>query len=279
MKLKNKGKVYPSPSPSPSSSFSGQGHGHPSVLNLLPAAILVLASVLSLDDREVLAYMITRSLKITTTTTTNPSLISGDSSSKKRSSKKHPPPPAAAKSTHSGGGGPSSSHKPPVFDCDCFDCYTSYWFRWDSSPNRELIHQVIEAFEDHLTNGESPKPSKKNGRLKRRDTDSKTVTRILDSPVVALPGQPEQEVPDSKNPAEEAPIITDDVISTEKNVEEQTAEVVEMTEDFPVPEEADVEVRTPPPPTRNHKGLARKVLPDILGLFNSRLWRLWNPNV
>ncbi|GMI75143.1 hypothetical protein like AT5G13090 [Hibiscus trionum] len=271
MKLKNKGKVHPSPSPS-SSSFAGEDHL--SILNLLPAAILVLASVLSLDDREVLAYMITRSLQ--TTTTNNPSLISRDSSSKKRSSKKHPPPPDAVKSAHKGGG--SSPHKPPVSDCDCFDCYTSYWFRWDSSPNRELIHQVIEAFEDHLTNGESPKPSKKNARLKRRDANSKTVTRVPDSPVVAIPGQPEQEVPDLKSSAEEAQIITDVVVSTEKNVEEESADVVEMTDDFPVPEEADVEVRTPPR-TSNHKGLARKVLPDVLGLFNSRLWGLWNPNV
>ncbi|PQQ03739.1 uncharacterized protein Pyn_29386 [Prunus yedoensis var. nudiflora] len=29
----------------------------------------------------------------------------------------------------------------------------------------------------------------------------------------------------------------------------------------------------------NHRGLARKVLPDVLGLFNSRLWNLWSPNV
>ena len=29
----------------------------------------------------------------------------------------------------------------------------------------------------------------------------------------------------------------------------------------------------------HHKGLARKVLPDVLGLFNSRLWNLWGPNV
>lgn len=28
-----------------------------------------------------------------------------------------------------------------------------------------------------------------------------------------------------------------------------------------------------------HKGLARKVLPDIMGLLNSRLWNLWSPNV
>ncbi|KAE8730119.1 Detected protein of unknown function [Hibiscus syriacus] len=264
MKLKNKGKVYPTPSPSSSS-----GQDHLSILNLLPPASLLLISVLSLDDREVLAYMITRSLK-TTTNNNNHSFISRDSSSKKGSSKKHPTPPPAAAT--------KSAHKPPVFDCDCFDCYTSYWFRWDSSPNRELIHQAIESFEEHLTNGESPKPSKKSARLKRRYTNSETVTRIPDSPVVALPGRSEQEVPDSKGSVEGAPIITDDVISTEKNVGEESAEVVEMTEDFPVPEEADVEVRTPPT-ISNHNGLVRKVLPDILGLFNSRLWGLLNPNV
>ncbi|KAB2090515.1 hypothetical protein ES319_A03G127900v1 [Gossypium barbadense] len=255
MKLKNKGKVYPSPS---SSSSASSREDHLSVLNLLPAAILVVASVLSLEDRQVLAYMITRSLKTTTTTTTNPSLISP----KKRSSKKHPPPSAA-----------KPSHKPPDFDCDCFDCYTTYWLRWDSSPNRELIHQVIEAFEDHLSSGESHKASKKNARLKRRDANTKTVSRIPENPVSDLPGH---QAPVS---TEEAPVFADDVIFTEKNVEEESAVAVEMTEEYPVAEDSDVEIGTRPPPTSNDKGLARKVLPDILGLFNSRLWGLWNPNV
>lgn len=30
---------------------------------------------------------------------------------------------------------------------------------------------------------------------------------------------------------------------------------------------------------QQHKGLARKVLPDVIGLLNSRLWNLWGPNV
>lgn len=30
---------------------------------------------------------------------------------------------------------------------------------------------------------------------------------------------------------------------------------------------------------QEHKGLARKVLPDVIGLLNSRLWNLWGPNV
>ena len=29
----------------------------------------------------------------------------------------------------------------------------------------------------------------------------------------------------------------------------------------------------------SHKSLARKVLPDVVGLFNSRLWSLWGPSI
>lgn len=25
----------------------------------------------------------------------------------------------------------------------------SYWVKWDASPNRQLIHEIIDAFEDH----------------------------------------------------------------------------------------------------------------------------------
>ena len=40
-------------------------------------------------------------------------------------------------------------------------------------------------------------------------------------------------------------------------------------------EESTVEI---PPAAGGHKGLVRKVLPDVLGLLNSSFWRLWNPN-
>lgn len=273
MKPKNKGKVYPSPSPpspSPSPLPSSSGEDHLSILKLLPATILALASLLSVQDKEVLAYMITRSLKTTTTVaagaisaSSNPSLTSQDFSSSKKASPKKPPPPTVSKLTHHRG---ASTHKPPVFDCDCFDCYTSYWCRWDSSPNLELIHQIIEAFEDHLTKGESQKLSKKNARPKRRDCNSRTATPVSGSPV-----QPDNEVSGLENPTMEATIFSDDVISMEKE------EVAEVAEGFQVAKDAETEVR--PAATSNHKGLARKMLPDVLGLFNSRLWRLWNPNV
>ncbi|GAB4861535.1 hypothetical protein Ancab_036727 [Ancistrocladus abbreviatus] len=45
----------------------------------------------------------------------------------------------------------------------------------------------------------------------------------------------------------------------------------------PAKEDAIGVVRSPV--GRNLKGLARKVLPDMIGLLNSRLWNLWNPNV
>ena len=64
-----------------------------------------------------------------------------------------------------------------MFECDCFDCYTSYWFKWDSLPNYELIHQAIEAFEDHVAHDEKSK--KVNGRGKHRD---KPTRHVLEKP-------------------------------------------------------------------------------------------------
>ncbi|KAB2599101.1 hypothetical protein D8674_009372 [Pyrus ussuriensis x Pyrus communis] len=166
MKIKNKGKVYPSPSSSvPAGSSSSDGYVL-SVLQLLPAAILALASVLSLEDREVLAYLITRSMK--NTPNTSSSSIPAAQDPQKKTSKKGPKKSAST----------AAAHQPPMFDCDCFDCYRSYWFKWDSSPNRELIHQAIEAFEDHLANGERPK--RNAGKGKRRDKQGRR-----DAPITA----------------------------------------------------------------------------------------------
>ena len=53
------------------------------------------------------------------------------------------------------------------------------------------------------------------------------------------------------------------------------AEVVER-EPQDVEEESTVEI--PAAAGADQKGLARKVLPDVLGLLNSSFWRLWNPN-
>ncbi|GAB4838958.1 hypothetical protein Ancab_028491 [Ancistrocladus abbreviatus] len=96
--------------------------------------------------------MITRSIKATA----NPSSLLEENIRNSRKNKKQPPSP----------------HKSPLFDCGCFDCYTSYWLRWDLSPNREFIHQVIEAFEEHLANGKLQSSMKANNRSKRRERAS-----------------------------------------------------------------------------------------------------------
>ncbi|KAI5600878.1 hypothetical protein BDE02_01G054400 [Populus trichocarpa] len=277
MKIKNKGKVYPSPSSSSSSVGDNGDRDVLSVLKLLPAAILALASVLSLEDREVLAYMITRSLKTTTTNNPSPSL----QDSKKKSSKK----------PQNNNNSQRSNHIAPIFDCDCFDCYISYWFRWDSSPNRELIHQVIEAFEEHLTSDEM---SRKHTRGKRRD---KAGRRVGEKSVLDVPGQPEM-LPvletsnttshESSSSCSVADVVNvnvgcpDNGLSPEKVAErEEMEECVKLYDE--VPEEVVVAETAAAAHgvavCSHHKGLARKVLPDVLGLLNSRLWNLWSPNV
>ncbi|KAK2971535.1 hypothetical protein RJ640_017904 [Escallonia rubra] len=91
MKVRNKEKVHPYPSSSSAPPPLPPNAEAFSVMNLLPAAILALVSILSLQDREVLSYMITRSMK-----STNPATVSDE---KKKTQKKSGMP-----------------HKPSVFD-------------------------------------------------------------------------------------------------------------------------------------------------------------------
>lgn len=56
----------------------------------------------------------------------------------------------------------------------------SYWVRWDSSPNRQVIHEIIDAFEDGLVNTKGAKNKKErkkkgfnvSGELKQSELSS-----------------------------------------------------------------------------------------------------------
>lgn len=240
-KSKNKGKVHPSPSPSSSSSTSNNNiiNDPISSLNhLLPTAILTLISLLSLQDREVLAYMITHSLQ-------------SSSSSKKPTTKQQKPPTmSTSRGVHSGH---RIGHNSPTFDCCCFVCFSSYWNMWNSSPNSDLIDQAIEAFEDHLSLSETPKINSNNNIvIVSADVE------VRENHCVCLPeGDKEEGEVNSSN--------ADDV-------EERECQVV--------PVAGKAEERESGVHQQQHKGLARKVLPDFIGFFQSRLWkRLWGPNV
>ncbi|KAB1212755.1 hypothetical protein CJ030_MR2G011851 [Morella rubra] len=121
----------------------GTVHPSPPIISdhlaFLPATILTLAAALSLEDREVLAY-----------------LLSCSNSSVNLDGRR--------RATHQKG----CADHPPQFNCNCFRCYTSYWVRWDSSPNREEIHEIIDAFEAELMaqskkSGKSRKERRKRG--------------------------------------------------------------------------------------------------------------------
>lgn len=140
-KLYNKkGKVHPSPSP-------------PSIadpLALLPAAILTLTAALCDEDKQVLAYLIS--------CTNNNNNNSGS-----KFCTTHEPNRSRGEA-----GGPRPHLHPPLFQCDCFRCYTSFWARWDASPNRQLIHEIIEAYEERLAEKKKKLRSSKVRKAERR---------------------------------------------------------------------------------------------------------------
>ncbi|XP_058201987.1 uncharacterized protein LOC131316585 [Rhododendron vialii] len=113
-------------------------------LAFLPATILTLTAALSLEDREVLAYLISCS-----------STGSFSGHQKTNTHKK-----LLTTST-------SSGDHPPSFTCNCFRCYTSYWVRWDSSPSRQTIHEIIDAFEEEQLGGQSKREKSRRERRKR----------------------------------------------------------------------------------------------------------------
>ncbi|WVZ11759.1 hypothetical protein V8G54_016289 [Vigna mungo] len=152
-KLYRKGTVHPSPSSSPPPPTISDH------LSFLPSAILTLTLSLSPEDREVLAY-----------------LLSCSSSSSSNNNNNHRRNPKVV----------VDGDHPPLFNCSCFRCYMSYWVRWNSSPNHQLIHEIIDAFEDSLTH--TAKLSRKDKRNKRGSkAKSPECSEFHSSPAEPLP--------------------------------------------------------------------------------------------
>lgn len=249
MKVKKKGKVHPPPPPSSKSPDKDPD----TVLKLLPVTILALALSLPNQDREVLAYLIARSIFITTTT--NPSSLVTQHPKNKCQTKTAP--------TTANKNGKYCGQEVPLFQCGCFDCYTRFWYRWDSSPNRDFIHQVIEAFDEHL--GQNIECPKKHKRRKKKG-------KVLMMGHFESDNTPEKSVPEAEC----------EVMVVQENLESGEIEVVSGEETVGCGEltgNLEMEVMTVHSSgnNNNHKGLARKVLPAIVGLLNSRLWsNLWS---
>ncbi|KAG6416466.1 hypothetical protein SASPL_123896 [Salvia splendens] len=117
-------------------------HPTPSVvsehlLSFLPAAILALTATLSPAEREVLAYLISCSS------------VNFSTAQRKSTPQKTP--------------APGDDHA-ACFNCNCFRCYMSYWAKWDSSPNRQLIHEAIDAFEEKESRKDKNKKERRKGK-------------------------------------------------------------------------------------------------------------------
>lgn len=100
-------------------------------LSFLPAAILTLTVVLSPEDQEILAYLIS----------CPSSSFNGNGSQKINN---------------------VSDHFPHLFHCNCFRCYKNYWVRWNSSSNHLVIHNIIDDFEDFVSQTTNKRKEKKN---------------------------------------------------------------------------------------------------------------------
>lgn len=119
---------------------------------------MILTAALSPAEREVLAY-----------------LISCSSANFSNSNRKTAPKTASASGSKGG-----DDHA-PCFNCNCFRCYMSYWVKWDSSPNRQLIHEIIDAFEENLLK-ESKKEKNKKERRKGKNVVKGNISLGLNEP-------------------------------------------------------------------------------------------------
>ncbi|KAJ1694913.1 hypothetical protein LUZ63_011611 [Rhynchospora breviuscula] len=97
----------------------------------LPVAVAALAVALSPEEKDVLFYLL--------------SVASGQPTNLQK----------------------SPEHSPDL-GCGCFSCYKVFWERWDSSPNRQVIHEIIEKVEA----SEEGKSRRKSCRARGKDRKS-----------------------------------------------------------------------------------------------------------
>eukprot|EP00252_Welwitschia_mirabilis_P020503 TRINITY_DN5048_c0_g1_i1.p1 TRINITY_DN5048_c0_g1~~TRINITY_DN5048_c0_g1_i1.p1 ORF type:complete len:275 (+),score=27.58 TRINITY_DN5048_c0_g1_i1:188-1012(+) len=152
-----------------------------SVLRLLPVAVAALCAALPPEDQEVLAYLISRSPDFPSEGDVKKhrkgrrngkeTLAEGVNSAKDVEEPPWLPETSCGLKTDfsklrgSSGllssSGLLGSHS-PSFECGCFQCYTSFWSRWNASPSREIIHEAIDLFEE-ITATENAGKAKNRG--------------------------------------------------------------------------------------------------------------------
>ncbi|KAM3338491.1 hypothetical protein P3S68_030577 [Capsicum galapagoense] len=132
---------------------------------LLPTTILTLTTSLSQEDKQILSYLISCS-------STNFSNNLGNCV------------------THNNNNNNKS--------CYCFNCYMSYWVKWDSSPNNQLIHEIIDAFEDMVLKKRKGKNKKQKKNKNRSTCDVRKKYEYLEENSTSHDGDIEEEFGNGK---------------------------------------------------------------------------------
>lgn len=118
----------------------------------LPAAVLTLAAALSPEEKEVLVYLLSGG-------------DTGFASDRAFGKTKSDRPPEI---------------HPPELGCRCFECYKSFWARWNASPNNHLIHHILDAVEESLAPRSLPSPRRRTRRSRRKDSAGAAAERKTD---------------------------------------------------------------------------------------------------
>jgi len=255
------GKIHPSPAEDPIAA----------AFRLLPAAILVLVAGLCPEDQRVLAHLVTRSF-----------LVGWDAATA--------PPPEQQQARGGGGGGGGTRRRarghPPTVGCLCFECYGSFWSRWDCSPQHDRIHDVLEAFEEHLRAAESaaaatPPSSKRRDKGKRGRAPAAATTPPPPPPPAR--SSPESLEPAASEVAAQEPPSSPLLASCPSTAPTPAACLSENTEN--VPEEtaaseaqADDECGGEVAVEAEAEEERKRGWADVMGgVLNLRRWGIWSP--
>ncbi|XP_062103601.1 uncharacterized protein LOC133814687 [Humulus lupulus] len=131
---------------------------------VLPSETLIPIEALSLEDK-VLAYLISSSNN------------SNDCSMHNKKSN-------AKKGLTLGDAANNGKDHSLAFNCSCFRCYKTFWARWDASPNRKFIDEIIEAYEEDLLMKNKNFVSKNNILKVVKKDHQKNITLVCNDPRV-----------------------------------------------------------------------------------------------
>ncbi|KAJ7519105.1 hypothetical protein O6H91_20G022900 [Diphasiastrum complanatum] len=115
-----------------------------SVLDGLASNVKTLIDLLPPEDKEVFAYLITRpSEDVNVERVLQGRFWKSKANPQPKSPQQSHFPIHSGKDYRKAGSIKKKGNHEPSFGCDCFQCYMFHWSRWDSSPNRGLIHEAI----------------------------------------------------------------------------------------------------------------------------------------